>query len=159
MRYLTLVAIAFVMQLPTASSVNTESSMNPVLSSEVVATNQFQLPEKSVLKAQLGRRLTLKEAVAYHALKHQLKKEQRSRKAPTGQSNGMAVAGFVCGIVSLFFAGFILGILGIIFSAIALSRIKKEPGVWSGKGLATAGLILGIVGFIGSIIVIGLFIA
>lgn len=59
--------------------------------------------------------------------------------------DGMAVAGFVTGIVGLFIFGYILGAIAIIFSAISLSRIKKKPEIFKGKGLATTGLILGIV--------------
>jgi hypothetical protein len=68
--------------------------------------------------------------------------------------DGLAVAGFICGLVSLLIAGIILGILGIIFSAIALGRINKSGGTRKGRGLAIAGLILGIIGVIGALIFI-----
>ena len=64
------------------------------------------------------------------------------------QKNGLAVAGFVCGLLGLFpfWIGFILCILAIIFSSIALSRSGKRGG--AGRGLAIAGLVLGIVFFV-----------
>lgn len=63
--------------------------------------------------------------------------------------DGMAVAGFTLGFLSLFIAGFGLGILGAVFSGIALKRIKRYEGQREGRGLALAGLILSIVGFLG----------
>ena len=58
--------------------------------------------------------------------------------------NGMAVAGFVMGLVGLLIFGLLFGILAIIFSAIGLGKINKDPKRWRGKGLAVAGLVLGI---------------
>lgn len=59
--------------------------------------------------------------------------------------NGMAVAGFVMGLVGLLIFGLLFGILAIIFSAIGLGKINKDPKRWRGKGLAVAGLVLGII--------------
>ena len=53
------------------------------------------------------------------------------------QTNGMAIAGFVC--------SFFVPIVGVIFSAIALNRIKMNV-TKKGKGLAIAGLVISIVG-------------
>jgi hypothetical protein len=69
-------------------------------------------------------------------------------------ANGLAVAGFVCGIVGavLFWTvwgGIILGILGVIFGAVGLS---KANGGAPNKGLAMAGLILGAVAVVGSLL-------
>ena len=69
--------------------------------------------------------------------------------ADDAKTDGMAIAGFITGLVSLFLFGIILGPLGIIFSAIALKRIKRNPEKRKGRGLAIAGLILGICGVIG----------
>ncbi len=67
--------------------------------------------------------------------------------------NGMALAGFICGIVGLLLAlimgwSFLLGILGVIFSAIGLGQIRKNPTKWKGKGFAIAGLIAGILAIV-----------
>jgi hypothetical protein len=64
-----------------------------------------------------------------------------------GKPNDPAIAGFIFGLL-----GFLTGfgaILGLVFSAIGLSRIKKNPKRFRGRGLAIAGLVL-------SIIVIGI---
>jgi len=66
--------------------------------------------------------------------------------------NGLAVAGFVCGIVGVvfglipwtFFLAWILGVLGIVFGAIGRRRSTKVPAAGK-RSMATAGLVLGIV--------------
>ncbi len=58
------------------------------------------------------------------------------------RSNGMAIAGLVCGIVGLFIFEVILGALAIIFGGIAVSRANRGAGR---KGMAWAGLILGVI--------------
>lgn len=55
------------------------------------------------------------------------------------ESNGMAIAGFVC--------SFFVPVVGVVLSAIALNRIKKNRAT-KGKGLATAGLVISIVGLV-----------
>ncbi len=44
------------------------------------------------------------------------------------------------------FGAFLLGAAAIVFGALSLSRIRKEPGRFKGKGLALAGMVAGIVG-------------
>jgi hypothetical protein len=43
----------------------------------------------------------------------------------SARSNGMAVAGLVCGIVGVFLFNYILGPLAIIFGGVALSRANR----------------------------------
>ena len=88
-------------------------------------------------------KITLKEKVYQKKLeiKHKLE----------GESNGLAIAGFVCSIVGLVIFGFILGVLAVIFSAIGLKR--AEAGA-KGRGFAIAGLIIGIIDIIGAAIFI-----
>ena len=111
---------------------------------------------KKTLELTIGRPLTWKEKLAFPLIKRQLLKSKKFANAPFEEkkTDGLAVAGFICGLVSIFVAGIILGILGIIFSAIALGRISNNPDTRSGKGLAIAGLVLGIVGAVGAAIVI-----
>ena len=40
---------------------------------------------------------------------------------------------------------FLLGAAAVVFGALSLSRIRKEPGRFKGKGLAVAGMVAGIV--------------
>ncbi len=74
-------------------------------------------------------------------------------------TNGMAIAGFVLGLLSLFccFIGPPFSILGLIFSCIGLAQINKESAQ-GGKGLAIAGIILAIFGLLlfGFLVVVGL---
>jgi hypothetical protein len=80
--------------------------------------------------------------------------EQTGAPPYAAKGNGMAVAGFVTGLLGLilsiipilFYAGIVLDVAGIVFGAIGRSR-AKEPGV-PHRGLATAGIVLGIVGII-----------
>ena len=67
-------------------------------------------------------------------------------------TNGMAITGMICGIVSLPMLcccyGMPFNILGIIFSIIGLSQIKKSNPTQSGKGMAMAGLICSILSLV-----------
>jgi hypothetical protein len=57
--------------------------------------------------------------------------------------NGLAVASLVLGIISIPTLG-LLGvgaITAIVLGSIALNRVKKEPAIHSGKGMAIAGII------------------
>ena len=62
------------------------------------------------------------------------------------KKDGLAIAGFVLGIISVFILPLILGARATIFSAIGLTRAPKRNK--GGKGLAIAGLILGIIGVV-----------
>lgn len=59
------------------------------------------------------------------------------------QTNGMAVASLVLGIVWLFWLG---SLLAIIFGHVALRQIDSSQGTQGGRGMAVAGLVLGYVG-------------
>ncbi|PPK85503.1 uncharacterized protein DUF4190 [Neolewinella xylanilytica] len=103
------------------------------------------------VEASLGRKLTFRERIALGIAKRQSRRAD-SAQGEVSQGNGMAVAGFVCGVVGLFVFGVILGPLAVVFSAIGLGKARREGLPL--KGLAVAGLILGIVGTIGALIVI-----
>lgn len=82
-----------------------------------------------------------------------------SPAAPVRQTNGLAVAGLVCGVIGLvffwtFWLGIILGILGVIFGAIAMSRARA----WAmpGRGMGLAGVICGGVAILFSIVWVAL---
>lgn len=66
------------------------------------------------------------------------------------QTNGMAVAGLVLGILGILIP--FLGILGLIFGAIGLSKANRGAG---GKGMAIAGVVLGIVGTLITLAILG----
>ena len=78
-------------------------------------------------------------------------------------TNGMAITGMICGIVSLptlcCCYGFPFNILGIIFSTIGLSQIKKSNPRQAGKGMAIAGLICSILSFVLFVVFLALGIA
>lgn len=70
---------------------------------------------------------------------------------PEGDKTGMAIAAMILGIVSFLSFGLlgIGGITGIILASIAMSRIKREPWKYGGRGMATAGLVLSITSLAG----------
>jgi uncharacterized protein DUF4190 len=62
--------------------------------------------------------------------------------AAANRSNGLAIAGMVCGIVGLIVFAFILGPLAIIFGGVGLSRAKSGA---PHRNMAWAGIILGVI--------------
>ena len=80
--------------------------------------------------------------------------EQHPATAPAGGragSNGIGVAGFVTGLLSLLLGwliplvGVVLGILGIVLGGMGRSRGTREHAP---TGLATAGVVLGAIGLV-----------
>ena len=63
------------------------------------------------------------------------------------KNNGMAIAGFVVGLVSLIILPLPAGITATILSAVGLTQINKDPKQ-GGKGMAIAGLVLGIISIV-----------
>jgi hypothetical protein len=57
------------------------------------------------------------------------------------KTNGMAIAGFICGCAGLLF---LPAILGIVFGFIARSQIRRSEGRQKGDGLAIAGILVAI---------------
>jgi hypothetical protein len=69
-----------------------------------------------------------------------------SPPTPPRKTNGFAIAGLICGILSVTLCfccgGIPFNILGLIFSIIALLQIIENPQLHGGRGLAIAGIIL-----------------
>lgn len=61
---------------------------------------------------------------------------------PSSESNGMAVAGFIC--------SFFMPLLGLIFSIIGINKAKNLAG--KGHGWALAGIIISCIGILGQLI-------
>ncbi|MGH2719497.1 MAG: DUF4190 domain-containing protein [Actinomycetota bacterium] len=77
---------------------------------------------------------------------------------PGSQSNGMALASLILGIVAIIAnVIFIPSILAIIFGSRAMKNIAASGGAMGGAGMAKAGRILGIIGLIITLGVIILF--
>ena len=64
-------------------------------------------------------------------------------------TNGMAIAGFVLGLLGFFGCCFgpVFSITGLVLSCVGLSQIKESP-MQGGKGLAIAGIVLAILGIL-----------
>jgi len=70
-----------------------------------------------------------------------------------------ALTGMICGILGLLVTPFLFATLGVIFGGIGLSKIKKNPEKYKGKGMAITGLVTGIVAIVVVWAVIGLLLA
>jgi len=70
-----------------------------------------------------------------------------SARAPNAETNDLAIAALVLGILSITPLTFIVGIPAIIFGIVALVKIKRSGGRLKGRGLAIAGIIIPIVSF------------
>jgi Domain of unknown function (DUF4190) len=152
-QFFSLMTLCFMLFMSNSS--NAAIATQCTILSEEVVTKQQTITKES-FEQTVGRKLTWKERLVFPIIKRKLEKSKAySSNYEGGKStDGMAVAGFVCGLVGIFVAGVVLGLLGIIFSAISLNRIKNNPDTKSGKGLAIAGLILGIIAVVGALIVI-----
>jgi hypothetical protein len=75
------------------------------------------------------------------------------------QVEGLGLAGFVSGVVGLLVAALPLGLVATIFGAISLSKIKRNPTKFKGKGFAIASLTLGIIDLVFGLIILAAFIA
>jgi hypothetical protein len=78
--------------------------------------------------------------------------------APPKGSNGLAVAGFVLGLIGLLgswipvlnILGLVLGVVGVILAGIGLAKSKRSG---AGKGLSIAGIVLGLLAVVLAILV------
>jgi hypothetical protein len=59
------------------------------------------------------------------------------------QTNGLSIAGIVCGVIAVFILPIVLGPAGIIMSAVALGR--KEPLAGVALAVSVVGMLLGFV--------------
>jgi Domain of unknown function (DUF4190) len=149
-----LLTLCFMLFMSTNSNAAIETQ-NSIVSNQKVVLKHQNITKES-FEQTIGRKLTWKERLVFPLIKRKLEKSNAhaSNFDSDRRTDGMAIAGFVCGLVGIFVAGIILGTLGIVFSAIALGRINKDPDGKSGRGLAIAGLILGIIAVVGAAIVI-----
>ncbi len=70
------------------------------------------------------------------------------------KNNGLAITSLILGILSLVLYIF-SAIPGIITGHMALSRVKKSPEEYEGKGMAIAGLILSYLMLVVTLVIIG----
>lgn len=80
---------------------------------------------------------------------------------PPPRMSGLAVAGFVMGLIGVvggwMCCGLIFSILAIVFGHIGHAQVNSNPVELTGRGLAITGFVLGYVSLVGSIIVIFVF--
>lgn len=71
------------------------------------------------------------------------------------KTEGLGLAGFITGFVGLFIASIPLGIIAIIFGIISLSKIRRDPHRFKGRGFAITSFILGIIDVVAMLILLG----
>ncbi|HQU85278.1 MAG TPA: DUF4190 domain-containing protein [Pyrinomonadaceae bacterium] len=71
---------------------------------------------------------------------------QRQTFRPNSEKNGLAIVSLVLACVAFMTTLFLIGILiapiGLIIGIVALVKIKKQPRIYGGKGMAIAGVVL-----------------
>jgi hypothetical protein len=75
---------------------------------------------------------------------------------PERKIEGLGLAGFIAGIAGLFVLGIPFGLVAFIFGMISLTRIKKSPSKYIGRGYAITSIVLGIIDVLGVIILISI---
>jgi hypothetical protein len=76
---------------------------------------------------------------------------------PPNSSNGLAVGALVAGVLAIpttcccSLASLPLAIAACVMGGVALSKVKAQPQIYGGKGMALAGLICGIIAVLLSI--------
>lgn len=71
-------------------------------------------------------------------------------KRPSEKFSGLAIAGFVLGLVAFFIMPIFIGVPGLIFSCTSFKDVSVNNK--RGKGLAIAGLVLGIINVVWGIL-------
>ncbi len=78
------------------------------------------------------------------------------RPGLVAQRQGLALASMICGIVAIFglcvWLGLPAGIAAVVLGHMAKSRIRRDPGSFTGKGMATAGLVTGYLAIVASLL-------
>lgn len=120
-----------------------------------VDNQQIILPQKGKINLLSSHKLkTAEEEIKINpSIKSELKRGIKTISQNTDEEpkmSGMAIAGFICGILGLLLVlitgwPFLLGTLGTIFSAIGLGQTSKGK---KGKGFAISGLITGILAIV-----------
>lgn len=76
-----------------------------------------------------------------------------SDQTVTEKRTGLAITSLVLSVIGIFTMGG-AAFLGVIFGHLAKGKIKQEPELYGGHGMATAGLILGyIVVFVWAVVI------
>lgn len=91
----------------------------------------------------------------YGVQPNRLNQQNQPQFAPE-KNNTFAIVSLVLGVLSL---GFLLfsAIPGVIYGHLALSRVKRDPETYSGRGMAITGLIISYLFILLSLLIIGFY--
>jgi hypothetical protein len=88
------------------------------------------------------------EAKSLFSLENTINKQKTNEEKPEPKAHWAAITGMICGILGLIVTPILFSTLGIVFGGIGISKIKKNPEKYKGKGMAVAGLVTGIIGVV-----------
>ena len=143
-----------------------QSIANQFLRTELKNLNSYLTKEKKSTKTNNS-----VNPVLLKDLKKELKAYKKESKRNFKNTNSLesdddepkvhwaALTGMICGILGLLVTPFLFSTLGIIFGGIGLSKIKKNPEKYKGKGMAVTGLVTGIVAIVLVWLIVGLLLA
>ncbi len=155
LNFLPLLTIVFFLFHNPLQAVNCASS--EVNNLNEISIEQIQSMDRKSIESAIGRKLKFKERCALKIMKKKLKKINKSSSSAqenvTRKIEGLGLAGFILGVVGLFFAPFLFSTLAVVFGFLSLNRIKRNPEAYTAKGLSIAAIVLGFVGLIGGLIV------
>lgn len=129
---------------------NLNSNIDLVASGKTYENNENNISDNSLNNKQLIKAIKLQKKIKKSQEIISQKIENSSTdinaiKDDEPKVHGLGLAGFITSLVGLFVSPILLGILSIIFGSIALSKIKKNPEKYKGKGFAVTALVLGII--------------
>lgn len=137
--------------LPAAPTAAAFATPPPPAATNELTIDEFLALTPRAYRERTGERLGLTGSIALKMAQRKMRRQQKRNSKPyNGERNGLAIAGFVCGILSLIFLPF-MSVLAIIFSAIGLSRSNRYGAPH--RGLAIAGLVMGIVSIVVSTLI------
>jgi hypothetical protein len=115
--------------------------------------------DRKDVEHRLGRNMKWRERLAFGIAKRKVARQLRStRQDGSPPTNGMAIAGFAIGMLTILTAGilgFITGPLGLIFSLIGLNRANRRG--YDLRGLAIAGIVIGALTILLWVAIVGIF--
>jgi hypothetical protein len=143
-----------------------QSIANQALRTDLKNLNSILIKEKKSTKTNKSINPVLLKDLKkeFKSNKKELKKDLINTNSLVGDGeepkvHWAALTGMICGILGLLVTPFLFATLGIIFGGIGLSKIKKNPEKYKGKGMAVTGLVTGIVAIVIVWAVVGLLLA
>tara|TARA_B110000902_G_scaffold235953_1_gene281676 strand:+ start:347 stop:1009 length:663 start_codon:yes stop_codon:yes gene_type:complete len=130
--------------------------------SKLITSNQNSIEKKNDIALEAFHKEELRTQIKN--LQKVVKESTNNIKSVDGEGeepkvHWAALTGMICGILGLLITPFLFATLGVIFGGIGLSKIKKNPEKYKGKGMAVTGLVTGIIAIVVVWAIVGLLLA